>query len=43
MSYMREVISQQTIAEGVLKMLSILKWQQAAVVVMVTDFVVTFK
>jgi len=40
---MREVISQQTIAEGVLKMLSILKWQQAAVVVMVTDFVVTFK
>jgi len=40
---MREVISKQTIAEGVLKMLSILKWQQAAVVVMVTDFVVTFK
>jgi len=33
----------QTIAEGVLKTLIILKWQQAILVIMVTKFVVTSK
>jgi len=37
------ISDKQTIAEGVLKTLSILKWQQAAVVIMVTNFVVTSK